>query len=227
MQMRYVFISVLIIVSSAVHAQWRVGASGGADYNWYSINTQYQTDYRYSGAWGWNAALFTQYNFLPWVGLRAEVETSERNYRFYRTRTYAGTDYITHNTYVHVPLMAQFSFGDAIGGSGVSMRGFLNIGGYAGLWAASAMRGNWYDDMSGKTLPISQPVVFNKEKDQRFDTGLAGGIGIEIMPTDHWSVHIESRCYYSLLSSVKQYMTIKDYRYNTTLTLQAGFSYLF
>ena len=65
-----------------LQAQWRVGLSGGADHNWYSINTNYQSDYRYDGAWGWSAAVFGQYDFLPWLGLRAEVEATERNYRF-------------------------------------------------------------------------------------------------------------------------------------------------
>ena len=40
-------------------------------------------------------------------------------------------------------------------------------------------------------------------------------------------MHVEARCYYSFISTVKQYMDIKDYRYNTTIGLQAGFSYIF
>lgn len=33
-------IILLFLSPVALHAQWRVGASGGGDYNWYSINTQ-------------------------------------------------------------------------------------------------------------------------------------------------------------------------------------------
>ena len=90
----------MMVMPNEVQAQWRVGASGGATYNWYTIDTQYQTDNRYEGAWGWNAAVFTQYNFRDWIGLRAEIEAAERNYRFYRSGIYAGTNYIVHNTIV-------------------------------------------------------------------------------------------------------------------------------
>ena len=67
-------ICALFLTPETASAQWRVGASAGADYNWYSINVNYQTDYRYDGAWGWSGAVFGQYNFMEWLGLRAELE---------------------------------------------------------------------------------------------------------------------------------------------------------
>lgn len=210
-----------------VQAQWRVGASAGGDHNWYAINTNYQTDYHYDGAWGWNAAVFTQYNFMPWLGLRAEVEASERNYRFYRTGAYSATDYITHNTYLQLPVMAQFSFGDAVGTRGASLRGFMNIGVYAGCLLAGRQKGTQLSPLDGKAYPIDADYVFNKEKDQRADFGLAGGIGIEYQFLEHWACHVEGRAYYSFVSTVKPYMQIKDNRYNTTIGIQAGFSYIF
>ena len=205
----------------AVQAQWRVGASGGATYNWYSVDMQYQVDYRIAGAWGWSAALFTQYNFKDWFGLRAEVEAMERNYRFYRTGTYATTNYVYHNTYVQLPVMAQFSFG------GAKVRGFVNTGVYAGYWAASQQKGAYYDPLTSRTFPVDEPYIFQSQKDQRADFGLAGGLGLECRVAEHWAIHAEGRCYYSFISTVKQYMMVKDYRYNTTLGIRAGFSYIF
>ncbi len=39
---------------------------------------------------------------------------------------------------------------------------------------------------------------------------------------------IEALCYYSVISATKQYMEHqKDYRYHTTVGLQAGISYIF
>lgn len=32
-------------------AQWRLGASAGASYNWYSIDKHYQSDFNYQGLW--------------------------------------------------------------------------------------------------------------------------------------------------------------------------------
>lgn len=221
--------AIALCTLSMVQAQWRVGASAGGDYNWYAINTNYQTDYRYDGAWGWNAAVFGQYNFLTWIGLRAELEASERNYRFYRTGIYKGTNYVQHNTYLQVPVMAQFSFGGEMNDDSPlgCVRGFVNLGVFGGCWLTGQSKGTWHDPLSGLVYKIDEPYLFNQEKDQRFAGGLAGGIGLEWQVQKHWAVHIEGRCYYDLLSNVKQYMRVKDYRYNTTLGLQAGFSYIF
>ena len=208
-------------MSQAAQAQWRIGASGGADYNWYTINTHYQADYHYSGAWGWSAAVFGQYNFFDWLGLRAELEATERNYRFYRTGMYEGTDYTTHNTYLQLPVLTQFSFG------GQKVRGFVNVGFYTGYWIAGKEKGTWYDSFSNEEMDVNSAYVFHKQKDQRWDFGLAGGVGIEYRFLEHWAMHVEGRCYYSLISRTKQYMLVKDYRYNTTLGIQAGFAYIF
>ena len=216
-----ILLSACCLLPSKAQAQWRIGASGGATYNWYSIDNQYQTDYRTEGAWGWSAALFTQYNFKDWVGLRAELEAMERNHRFYRTGTFSGTNYVYHNTYVQIPVMAQFSFGGTI------VRGFVNAGIYAGYWAAGLQKGRYYDPMSGIVTKFNEPYIFQSEKDQRWDFGLAGGLGLEFRVAAHWAIHVEGRCYYSFISTTKQYMRVKDYRYNTTIGIQAGFAYIF
>jgi len=220
----FVLVAILLtapILTGGVHAQWRIGAAGGATYNWHSVDMQYQVDNRIAGAWGWSAALFTQYNFKDWIGLRAEVEAMERNHRFYRTGTYAGTNYTYHNTYIQLPVMAQFSFGGKV------VRGFVNTGVYAGYWAASQQKGSFYVPMGGRTFDVDEPYIFQSDKDQRGDFGLAGGLGLECRVAEHWAIHVEGRCYYSFISTVKQYMRVKDYRYNTTLGIQAGFCYIF
>ena len=216
-----IYLLLLCLVAMPAYSQWRAGISGGGNYNWYSVDTQYQDDYRYSGAWGWNAAVFTQYDFLPWVGLRAELEASEKSYRFYRTGIYSGTNYRTTNTYLQLPVLAHFSFG------GEKVRGFVNAGVYAGYWVAGRHKGTHYNPVSGKSDSINQDYIFNKEKDRRADFGFAGGVGIEYLPDVHWAIHIEGRCYYSMLSTVKQYMLVHDYRYNTTLGINIGAAYLF
>ena len=211
----------LFLIPDKAQAQWRIGASGGATYNWYSIAPRYQTDYHYDGAWGWSAAVYTQYNFFDWLGLRGELEASEHNYRFYRTGYFSGTNYITHNTYLQLPVMTQFSFG------GQKVRGFVNAGVYAGYWLAGQEKGTLCDPFSGQTIPINSAYVFQAEKDQQWDFGLAGGLGIEYRFWEHWAIHAEGRCYYSFISRVKPYMLVKDNRYNTTLGINLGFAYIF
>jgi len=214
--------ALLLCSALPVSAQWRVGVSGGGDYNWFTINKQYMNNYHYDGAWGWSAAVFGQYNFKDWLGLRFEVEASERNHRVYRSGMMDGTNYINRNTYLQLPVMAQFSFG------GEKVRGFVNAGVYAGCWLAGRQQGTYKDSFSGNTYRINAPYEFQKDKDQRGDFGLAGGIGMEFRLVEHWAMHIEGRCYYSFISTVKPYMEhVKDNRYNTTLGIQAGFAYIF
>lgn len=210
------------ILPLAAQAEWRVGVSGGGDYNWFSINKQYQVNYHYDGAWGWNAAVFGQYNFKKWVGLRFELEASERNHCFYRDGIYSGTNYINRNTWLQLPVMAQFSFG------GEKVRGFVNAGVYAGYWLAGHQKGTLFDMFTDRTLRIDTPYAFQADKDQRWDFGLAGGLGIEYRFHEHWAMHLEGRCYYSFISTVKPYMQqVKDYRFNTTIGINVGFAYVF
>ena len=117
--------------------------------------------------------------------------------------------------------MAQFSFG------GQKVRGFANIGVYAGCWVDSHLKGTQHNLLSGVTESLDEPYAFYNKRDQRADFGLAGGVGIEYRFLEHWALQVEGRCYYSFISTVKQYMNIKDYRYNTTIGIQAGFSYIF
>jgi len=214
-------VALALLLPQTGTAQWRVGVSGGGDYNWFLINKQYQNNYHYDGAWGWDAAVFSQYNFKDWLGLRFELEASERNHRFYRDGIYSATDYINHNTYLQLPVMAQFSFG------GTKVRGFVNAGVYAGYWLAGRQKGSYFDPLSEKKISLDQPYDFQAGKDQRWDFGLAGGLGIEYRFLEHWAIHVEARCYYSFISAVKPYMQVKDNRYNTTIGINMGFAYIF
>ena len=221
-------LALCLIASAALLAQdtevahpWRAGVSIGGNYNWYSIDTHYQTDYGYTGFFGGSAAAFGQYDFFPWFGLRAELEVSERNHIFYRNSIYSGTRHITLNTYLQMPMMAQFSFGSN------EVRGFFNTGVYAGYWASSRIWGTMVNSIMGEIVKINQPYIFHFQKDRRLDLGLAGSMGIEYFPAEHWVVSIEGRCYYSLLSTVRQYMAVADFRYNTTIALQIGAAYIF
>ena len=213
------FIAVFAVIT--MHAQWRLGVSGGGDYNFYSIQTHYQTNYHYTGSWGGTAAIFTQYNFLNWVGLRAEVEMVQKNHLFYRTLKFEDTHYTTYNTYLQLPVMTQFSFG------GEKVRGFVNVGVYGGYWVDSHLKGSVQEPLNLKTYPVDEKYAFYPARDERWDCGLVGGLGIEYRFLEHWALHAEGRCYYSFISTTHQSSVIKDYRYNTPLAIQAGFSYIF
>lgn len=225
---RIVAIGLVLAVISALafprtlQAQWRVGVNAGASYNKYAIDKQYMTDYRFNGAWGVTMGVTAQYSFLDWLGVRGSLNLSQRNYRHTRAVLADRLNCLYENDYLLLPMTANFSFG------GNALRGFLNLGVYGGYWLNSHRSGREYSSFSNWPYDFSEQVQFNAEKDQRCDFGYTGGVGMEWQFSRHWAVQAEALCYYSIVSSVKQYMTqVKDYRYNTTLGLQAGVMYLF
>ena len=205
---------------SPAHAQWRAGVTIGGDYNHYSIDKHYMTDWDFEGKWGLTIGATGQYNFNDWLAVRADLNWTQKNHRQYR-HLLPNTDCDTRNDYLQLPVMASFSFG------GKQVRGFMNLGVYGGYWLSSRFKGNYFDYFSSETFDIDEKVEFNNERDQRWDAGLVGGIGVEYAFAKHWAAQVEARCYYSTTSIQKDYMQIKDPKYNTTIGLQAAIYYIF
>ena len=207
----------------AAGGTWRLGVNGGATWNHYSIDKQYMTDYRFPDGWGGTAGIYAQYNFFDWLGLRACAYYAQRNYRHTRAQ-YSGVLNVRYeNNYMLFPVTVDFSFG------GKKVRGYVDLGVYGGAWLASHRRGKDYVSVGGTgSYEFSEPVVFNAQRDERGDFGYTGGVGILYQFHPHWMMQVEAVCYYSVVSSTKQYMKhVKDYRYHTTVGMQAGISYVF
>ena len=229
--MRQFIFAALLLLSiftfhlSPLHAEgeWRLGINGGATWNHYSIDKQYQTDYRYPSQWGGTAGIYTQYNFFDWLGLRAGAYFAQRNYKHTRVQYENMLNMRYENNYLLFPVTVNFSFG------GQKVRGFVDAGVYGGAWLnyrCVGTDGN-YVGMSG-SYQFDEQVSLNPKKDERGDFGFTGGVGIEYRFHPHWAAQIEATCYYSVISATKQYMEhVKDYRYHTTIGLQAGISYIF
>ncbi|MBQ0006723.1 MAG: outer membrane beta-barrel protein, partial [Alistipes sp.] len=126
--MRKILLSLFLLTFclTDMSAQWRVGLYGGAD--WCSRSIRYGYDYARTRTTvpGGVVGLTGQYNFLDWLGIRMDVHMQWRN--FNDTYSVIKDKYRYRNTYLDIPLMASFSFG------GKKLRGYANIGGYAGLW---------------------------------------------------------------------------------------------
>lgn len=220
MKNKTLIILFLVISSMTVRAQWRIGVTGGTAYNVFSMNKEYLTDYTINGRWGVTLGISGQYNFYNWFGVRADLNWTQKNYRVHRVAI-SQMDHRYRNDYLQLPLMASFSFG------GQRLRGFCNLGFYGGYWLSSHRHGTDYNKHSDYTYGFSEKVEFNSEKDKRWDCGLIGGIGLEYRIAPHWALQAELRYYYSTTSTTKQYMRVKDYRYNATTALQLGASYVF
>ena len=210
-----------MLTAMTAQAQWRVGVVGGADYNVYRMDQQYMTDFKVDGRWGATLGVTGQYDVNEWLGVRAELDWTQKNYRRSRV-VYSDIDYKYTNNYLQLPLMASFSFGAE------RLRGFCNVGVYGGYWLSSHRKGtdiNFFDN--DKVISFDEKVDFYDKRDQRWDCGLMGGVGIEYRLAEHWAAQAEARYYYSTTSATKQYMRIADYRYNSTTALQLAINYIF
>ncbi len=219
MKMKKLFLLLVLALPSLAHAQWRVGVTAGADCNHYSIDTHYQTDVKYADRWGMTVGVVGQYDVTDWLGVRAELNWTQKNYRRYRG-LYEDQDYHTTNNYLQLPLMASFSVG------GQKLRGFCNLGVYGGYWLNGHMEGRDFNKMSLKGLDISQDYEFNSDRDRRLEFGYVGGIGAEYRFSKKWAAQIEARYYYGATSNYKS-KQVSDPRYHNTLALQAGVLYSF
>ena len=218
--MKKFFTILALILPTMAFAQWRVGVNGGADLNHYTINTQFQSDYQYKDRWGGTFGVMGQYNFKDWLGVRAELDWTQKNYRLQRPVANT-TDYKYVNNYLQLPVMASFSFGSE------KVRGFFNGGIYGGYWLNSNRSGFDNNLFSEKSYTFSEKIDFNTERDQRWDFGFVAGAGVEYRFASNWAAQVELRYYHSTLSVQKDYTGFKDNRYNSTLALQAGVWYCF
>ena len=220
--MRTKLINVVVALALAVsaNAQLKLGVTAGADYNVYSMDQQYMTDYKVDGRWGTTFGVSGQYNLNEWFGVRADLNLTQKNYRRSRV-VYDYVDYKLTNNYMQLPVMASFSFGSQ------KLRGFCNLGVYGGYWLSSHRKGSDKNTFSEELIRFDEKVTFNDERDQRWDCGLVGGVGLEYRIAAHWSAQAEVRYYYSTTSATKQYMRNRDYRYNSTTTVQIGAYYNF
>lgn len=208
-----------MLVPMTALAQWRAGVHIGGDYNSYSRDVHYLSDYHYEGANGFAINAMAQYDFLSWLGVRADIAFVQKNHK--ESRKLVTMDYDVNNSYLLLPVMASFSFG------GGKLRGFMNLGVYGGYWLNSRMKGSYCNLQTSLPYDVDEDIPFSDTRDQRWDGGLVAGAGMEYRFATHWAAQMEVRHYYSLTSITKDYMRYSDPRYNSTTAFTLGVQYLF
>lgn len=213
-------------------AQWRVGLTAGYSRNTLSTDTGYAYDMRYEARDGFTVGIPVQYDFRDWFGLRADLVFVQKGQKMHRSDVYQAIQTDTRNNYLQLPVMASFSFG------GKRVRGFLNAGGYVGGWLSSHREGvtmRLFSDegvsQSGLITPnnvyeFDEKAPFDSRRDNRFEAGLVGGVGVSWRVAPRIELQAEGRCYYALTDMQKDYMKFRTPRYNTTFVVQVGCSVL-
>lgn len=205
---------------------WNIGLSLGGDYNVHSANMVYMNNMSYTGMLGVSFGLHTQYNFMPWLGVRAEVLFLMKDYGMINhviiNNEDAGMLHTgTVNGYVDVPVMAVFSYGNRF-------KVHAGVGGYMGYWLVSSRYGTSFP-FSGDVIEFDEDVKFNSTRDNRFDGGLAvsAGVTLALGKAQAWSLGLEGSCLYGLTDIQKKYMRNLSPRYNTTYSVQLSLSHSF
>ena len=213
------------------HAQWSIGLHSGAGIN-SMVRSSFYTSQTYEDRAGFSAGLSSEYMFNEWLGLRFGADILQKNYRtVYNNSEMAryGCNEDFRNTYLQIPVMADFRFGPA------KWRIHLLAGVYGGYWLSSRESGTINhvgldpdDDANIHTASFeNEKVEFNSTRDNRLCFGAVGGLGIERALSEHWFLGAEALYCYDLSSQTADYMSFKDPRYNNTVVCHLGVSYRF
>ena len=208
-----------------VKGGFALGLYSGYTNNHIYSSVGYRSFTKYENGHGYVIGISAGYSVTDWFAVYAEPSVIAKSYTLLRTDYAVGNEQNWRNTYLQMPLVAQFSFG------GKNILGFVNLGGYAGGWINSRTWGKYQESTSysadyGEEYfhYFKENVKFDKERDNRFDCGLLIGLGLKYNFAD-WGIFAEVRYYYSLSDMQKNYMYEQIPRYNDTYVFTTGAVY--
>lgn len=213
------FMFLVTLLAQPVSAQWKVGVQAGLTSNHLTAHSGYAYDRVYELEPGVTIGVPVRYEFVDWFALQAEISYMQKNYSFSRANSYELYNGEVRNDYMELPLFARFSFG------GEKLRGFLNTGAYFGYWMSSHLQmglDQTFDYDNSHLIYSDGKVPFDSRRDNRFDGGLVGGIGLQYQLTPRVQLVAEGRYYLGLTDLQKEYMLKQYHRYNNTFVFQIG-----
>jgi len=222
-----VSVSTLLWVTG-LKAQLYVGVEAGANQNHLVSNTEDKPFFDYKPSNGFAIGVPIRYSFpaLSWFGgIQATPSFVQKNYRIQRSGYYEPIYQQTDNSYVELPVMAQFRFGGNISKT-QTLHGILNLGGYGGYWLSGNVKGRTLSPMDPNNYQsYDEPYIFSEEKDNRVELGGLAGVGLQYMPTKKYVISIEARYTPALTDQQKAYSENQTPRYNDTRSILMSFQY--
>lgn len=223
----------LLLCGLQARCQLFLGVEGGPNVNYLTTSNASEPFTNYEGMHGWNIGIPVGYRFFDWLTLQTAPTYIQKNYDIVRTGFFTGVYQKNYNTYLQLPLSLRFSFG------GKELRGFVDAGGYAAYWKSSRIQGveanilNEVDTAFYTVNPTSilgenngysynQSYTFNSTKDNRFEFGLIGGLGVSYELFETYTFYLEGRYFRAMTDQEKQYETSQAPRYNDNFGLTLG-----
>jgi hypothetical protein len=201
--------------------RWHIGLSGGYANNALHTSAAGRALTEYERGHGFGFAIPARYQFNPWFAAQMELQYIQKNYTWQRTGQYDRVHSTVTNSFIEIPLMANFSFG------GEKLRVFANAGGYAGVWIDSRRKGvqieNTQDPFSGSVFyyDYDERVEFDKRRDALFEAGFLAGLGLQYA-FKPCVIFLEGRYYYGLTDLQQDYGYNMVPRMNDTFTVTMG-----
>lgn len=210
----------LAIGSSAQVEQPRkrleLGIAGGMNIN----SMEFQPSIRQKFLNGWNGGINLRYTSEKYFSMicatQLEVNFSQRGWKEDfddGTKNY----YSRVLNYIEVPLFAHVSWGKEERG----FQFFLNVGPQFGFFLNE--KEYYVGDWETQNRPSSIYPIYGKKLQNKFDYGIAGGLGVE-WKTRAGNFFIEGRYYYGLSDIFKNSKT-DDFGRSANLTIYARLGY--
>ena len=218
---RILLLLTLCFLQSIAMAQWAVGVHGGVNSTSISRSHADRIDETYGDLLGYDFGINGKYAINNWLAIRADLSLMQRNHRLQRHLNYISPVYTDHlNTYVSLPVMADFSFG------GQKLRGHLLLGGFCGYWISQRVKGITYGmtDYAVFFNDFDEQRLFTRE-DRRFNAGLTIGVALSYSLNEYIDFNLDALLYYDLVSHHIGYANLQDYRYLNTCSVTFGISY--
>lgn len=201
------------LYNSHVH----VGVHGGAALGQQSFNPSIEQKFHQ----GMTAGVAFRYAEERHVGLLAELNLTQRGWKEDFTET-PEFEYSHTLTYVELPIMTHIFFGSR------KVKGFFNLGPQLCYMIGNSVNANFdYKNISSiPGFPTRNRTTEQMSMDitNRFDYGICGGAGLELIIKRRHSIILEARYYYGLgnifPSSKKDYFNASR---GNTITITLGY----
>jgi len=224
-------ITVVLLISFSLtsKAQQLLGFEAGVSRNFLKTNGPSQVSTRVDAKNGYYFASRIQFRLGHIIAIETMPGLIEKNYSVSRTDSLAGI-YTDHsNKYLQIPLTLHAVIGKRL-------KFFLDAGIFGGYWVNSKINGTVPDIFSVNSdknqhgqefnlVPYSQNYSFDKQKDQRFDFGYIGGLGLQFNFFQQLDGFIAGRYFYAISNRQKNNPAYDMGSYNQTTTVSLGITY--
>jgi hypothetical protein len=230
--MRSTLINIVLLLGgfSQANCQWVVGIEGGVNKNYLVTTNSSQSFTQYDGYPGFSVGVPVIFQINSWFALESDPNFMQKNYRINRTGFFQGVYQINTNSYLQLPILANFNFG------GQQIKGFVNFGLYIAYWVSSKIKGTEANILNtSDTTNLNPTNILNEDnsyyykqkyqfgsKDNRLEFGYIGNVGISYDVNMAYSIFVEGIYCYSVTDQQKKYQINQIPRYNTTYGLQIG-----